>query len=156
MKLPIPMLVSLSLSLYLLASCGEPKQAPVSSFEIVTDIHQTMELIIDPAVDIIWNSAGSIITKAGEQELAPTTPAGWLAVEAAAAVLAESGNLLILPDRSRGTQWNNFANQLTGNGRAAMIAAQQKDAEALFEAGANIYNVCAACHNHYQMESDFY
>lgn len=154
MKLQISL--SLSLSICVLASCAEPKQAPVGPFEIVTDLHQTMELIIDPAADIIWNSAGSIITKAGEEDLAPSTPAGWLAVEAAAAVLAESGNLLILPDRSRGAEWNSFANQLTGSARAAMTAARQKDADALFNAGASIYDVCAACHNHYQIESDFY
>jgi len=113
-----------------------------------------MELIIDPATDVIWSSAGSIITDAGEQDLAPTTAEEWAEVESAAAVLAESGNLLMMPGRSAGSDWNEYARGLISSGKLAMVAAEQQDADALFDAGGLIYQACLACHNQYLVEQD--
>ncbi len=49
-----------------LTACGEqPPNAATETplpFELVTDIRQTMEWILEPAVDVIWDSAGTIIT----------------------------------------------------------------------------------------------
>jgi hypothetical protein len=135
-----------------LASCAEQRQATRPQYEVVTDIHHTMELIIDPATDIIWSSAGSIITDAGEHDLAPTTLEDWAKVEAAAAVLTESGNLLMMPGRSAGPDWNEYASDLISVGKLAMAAAQQQDASALFNAGGDIYQVCLACHNQYLVD----
>ncbi len=135
-----------------LAACGQQQQATGPQYEVATDIRHTMELIIDPAADMIWDSAGSIITAAGEQDLAPATIEGWARVEAAAAVLAESGNLLMMPGRSAGTDWNEYASSLISTGKLAMAAAEQKNADALFDAGGQIYQVCLACHNQYLID----
>jgi hypothetical protein len=97
-----------------LISCAKQQQATSPQYDVVTDIQHTMELIIDPAADIIWSSAGSIITDAGEQDLAPATLEAWAKVEAAAAVLSESGNLLMMPGRSAGPDWNEYACGQTG------------------------------------------
>ncbi|RLA05622.1 MAG: hypothetical protein DRQ54_07840 [Gammaproteobacteria bacterium] len=137
-----------------LTACTEPPQATQPQYEVVTDIHHTMELIIDPATDVIWSSAGSIITAAGEQDLAPTTAEEWAKVESAAAVLAESGNLLMMPGRSAGSDWNEYARGLISSGKLAMVAAEQQDADALFDAGGLIYQACLACHNQYLVEQD--
>ena len=136
-----------------LASCARQQQATSPQYKVTTDVQHTMELIIDPAADMIWDSAGSIITAAGEQDLAPATPEGWAKVEAAAAVLAESGNLLMMPGRSAGPDWNEHATGLISTGTLAMAAAQQQDAGALFDAGGRIYQVCLACHNQYLIEN---
>ena len=135
--------------LFALASCARQQQTTSPPYEVAIDIRHTMELIIDPAADMIWDSAGSVITAAGEQDLAPTTPEGWAKVEAAAAVLTESGNLLMIPGRSAGPDWNEHASGLISTGKLAMAAAQQQDASALFDAGGRIYQVCLACHNQY-------
>jgi hypothetical protein len=60
--------------LFILAACEDQQQATSPRYELATDVQHTMELIVDPAADIIWDSAGSIITAAGEQDLAPATP----------------------------------------------------------------------------------
>ena len=136
-----------------LASCTNQEQAAGPQYEIVMNMYHTMELIIDPAADIIWSSAGSITTEAGEEDLAPTTPEGWTEVEAAAAVLAESGNLLMLPGRSAGPDWDKFSRELTRTSKLAIAAAQQQDANALFDAGGHIYQACLGCHNQYLINS---
>lgn len=135
-----------------LASCAGEEQAAGPRYEAVADVRQSMELIIDPAADTIWDSAGSVITEAGEQDLAPATPEAWAKVEAAAAVLAESGNLLMMPGRSAGPDWNGYASDLIGSGKQAMVAARQQDADALFDAGGRIYEVCLACHDQYLVD----
>jgi hypothetical protein len=108
-----------------------------------------MAWILDPAADLIWDSAGTIITAEGEQDLSPTTDEGWNKVLHAAATLTEAGNLLMMPGRSAGDDWVEYSKGLTRAGMEAMAAAQAQDADALFHAGGNIYQVCKACHNQY-------
>jgi hypothetical protein len=136
-------------SLVALVACAREPQAARPQYEAVADVRQTMELIIDPAADLVWDSAGTVITDTGEQDLAPATPEAWAGVEAAAAVLAESGNLLLMPGRSAGPGWDLHARDLISAGKLAMTAARQQDADALFDAGGRIYEVCLACHEQY-------
>jgi len=137
------------IALAVLASCAGQKDTDYPQYEVVTDIHHTMDLIIDPAADLIWSSAGSIVTEAGEQDLAPDSDAAWGNVEAAAAVLAESGNLLMMPGRSAGEDWDTHSRELIQAAKMAMAAAEQQDADALFDAGGVIYQACLACHDQY-------
>jgi len=130
-------------------ACSRQPQASSPPYEAVTDVRRTMELIIDPAAEVVWDSAGSVITEAGEQDLAPASPEAWAKVEAAAAVLTESGNLLMMPGRSAGPDWDEHARALIRGGELATAAAQQQDAGALFDAGGRIYEVCLACHTQY-------
>lgn len=139
-----------------LPACSDqapPAPATALPFETVTDIRQTMEWILDPAVDVIWDSAGTIITAEGSTELAPTTDDGWNAVLHASATLAEAGNLLMLPGRAAGDDWIGYAQQLTAASKLALRAAQERDADALFAAGGEIYLVCRACHSQYWAEA---
>lgn len=117
--------------------------------EIVTNIQQTMAWLLDPAADLIWDSAGTIITAQGQEDLSPTTEEGWTAVVHAAATLAETGNLLMMPGRSAGEDWDEYSRGLLAAGKLAIKAAQEQDADALFDAGGRIYQVCKACHNQY-------
>ena len=135
--------------LAVLASCAGQHQVSNPQYEVVTDIHHTMDLIIDPAADLIWSSAGSIVTDAGEHDLAPDTVEAWIKVEAAAALLAESGNLLMMPGRSAGEDWDEHSRGLIQAGKVALAAAEQQDADALFESGGLIYQACLACHSQY-------
>ena len=144
----------------LLAACsGETPQesqpgADARPYRITTDIQQTMAWILEPAADVIWDSAGTIITAQGRQELAPTTAAGWETVRYAAATLAESGNLLMLPGRSMGADWNEYSQGLVAAGKLAMDAVEARDPDALFDAGGRIYQVCRACHNQYWVKGE--
>ncbi|HJN52925.1 MAG: hypothetical protein QGI68_01460 [Pseudomonadales bacterium] len=113
-----------------------------------------MQWVLDPAADHIWDSAGSVITAEGVEELAPTTDEGWLAVQHSAVVVAETGNLLLMPSRARDDQdWQEIALGLIDVGMRAAKAAEAKDADALFEVGGQLYRVCVSCHTQY-MQGD--
>lgn len=123
-------------------------------YHAATDVHQMMMWIIDPAADVIWDSAGTIITEAGSRELAPTTDKGWSSVQRAAAILTEAGNLLMMPGRSAGEDWIAWSRQLVDTGKLAMQAAEARDADLLFDAGGRIYQVCRGCHEQYWVTVD--
>ncbi len=139
-------------------SGGKPPFAstptPEPAYRPVADVMQTMESILDPAADVIWDSAGFIITAEGETDLSPTTDAGWGRVLNGALVIAESGNLLMMPGRSAGPDWDAYAQQLTRSGEIAMAAAEARDAAALFDAGGQVYQACRACHAQYMVSLD--
>ena len=83
-----------------------------------------------------------VITEEGEIDLQPTTDDGWFAVEHAAIVVAEGGNLLMLDGGYAADQadWAEYAQGLTRAG-LTWDAAEQQDADALFAAGGEIYSV---------------
>lgn len=129
------------------------KATTLPPFKMATNLHQTMEWVLDPAADLIWDSAGSIITAAGTEELAPTTDAGWENVRNNAAIVAQSGNLLMLPGIAMGgNDWMELSAGLVDAGVLAINAAEAQDSDALFKAGGQIYNVCRACHQQYVTE----
>ena len=89
-----------------LAACGgEPvKQMP---YQPTASIHDFMYWVLEPAADGIWDSAGFILTEAGEQDPQPTTQEGWDHVRNSATLVAEAGNLLMLPGyRADDADWN--------------------------------------------------
>lgn len=138
-----------------LAGCGNGRETePDVPFRPVLDDHQLMHWVMDPAADIIWGAAGSVLTEAGEEDLAPVTDEGWAEVRNAAAVITESGNLLMLPGRSQGADWNEYAAGIVTMGERAMAAAEAQDADALFDIGGQLYNVCVACHQPYMVSDD--
>ena len=135
----------------LAAACGggEPP-APETPFKPVADNFQMMEWILDPAADVIWGSVGWIIDANGQTELVPKTDEEWNAVRNAAAIVAEGGNLLMMPSRRiDDTDWVEFCQGLVDAAAEAIKAAEAKDKQALFDAGGRIYSVCAACHQQY-------
>jgi hypothetical protein len=108
---------------------------------------------LEPAADRIWDSAGFVITVEGEVDLQPTTDEGWFAVEHAATVVAEGGNLLMLEGYAADAgDWVEYAQGLSRAALKARAAAEQQNADALFAAGGEIYSVCKACHNRYMNE----
>ena len=134
-----------------LFACGDAP--PQATFEAVHDMQETMRLVLDPAADVIWSSAGAIITADGVEDLAPTTEEGWLRVAHAAAVVAESGNLLMMPTQAVDREdWTEISRGLVRAGVRARDAAEARDADALFEAGGRLYNVCVSCHQQYWVD----
>ena len=132
----------------MLASCAQPPEDV--PYRPTGDVKHTMNLVLDPAADVIWGSAGFIMTEAGTQDLAPTTEDGWLAVQHSAMVVAESGNLLMMPGRSKDNgDWQEISLALVDVGIRAQVAAEEKDADKLFDLGGELYRVCLSCHQLY-------
>lgn len=141
-----------------LSSCKSetpsPAAGPLTSGSVeyreVADVKQLMNWIMEPSSDVIWGSVGTIITEEGEQNLRPETDEEWTAVRDAAAVIAESGNLMLTPGRLRDPgDWVKHSHELTKAAQEAIAAAEAKDVDSLFTAGGDIYLVCTACHEQY-------
>ena len=133
-----------------LTGCSQPEEVKPVPYKLTGDVKHIMQWVLDPAADRLWDSAGSIITAEGTEELAPTTEEGWLAVQHSAVVVAESANLLILPGRARDDQdWREISLAMVDVGMRAKAAAEAKDPDALFEIGGELYRVCVSCHSQY-------
>ena len=141
--------------LLVLCGCGDTAgQKPKT--QVTGSVYHMMAHYLEPAADKIWDSAGFVITEEGEIDLQPTTDEGWLNVVHAATVVAEGGNLMMMPGLANGeSDWNEYAQGLTRAALLAKSAAEAQDAEALFSAGGAIYNVCRACHNKYMEQDEF-
>jgi len=119
------------------------------------DMHDLMNLVLDPATDVIWGAAGTVITQEGRRDLAPTTEEGWQQVVVAAAVVVESGNLLMVPGRAIAEDgWREYSHALSATGKEALLAAQAQDADAIFDIGGRLYNICVACHVAYASDEE--
>ena len=100
---------------------------------------------------VAWS--GTLLWAAGTQDLRPTTEEGWTTVRNNAVTLAEAGNLLmIVPRAVDGDEWMRLSQAMVDTAAAAARAAEAKDADKLFQAGADIYSVCTNCHVKYNME----
>jgi hypothetical protein len=129
-----------------LASC---QSTPAPPYKPVADVKLLMQAL-DPQADIVWQSAKTVITDHGTEEIGPKTAAEWTAVRNAAVLLAESGNLLMMPPRAQaGSEWMRAARALVDASEAAIRAADAHDRERLFEIGGDITDVCMSCHYHY-------
>lgn len=139
-----------------LAACSAPEETETASvtdtpaFNTTLDVTEIMNLVLEPASDILWDSGGWVLDASGYEELYPTTDEGWAYVRAQAAVVVESGNMLALPGRAEDNDaWMIYAEGLSEAGILAMEAAASQNEEDFFQAGAQLYSVCTACHQAY-------
>jgi hypothetical protein len=106
--------------------------------------------VLDPAADGIWESVGTVMTQEGTFEKFPSTDDEWAVVRMHAIQLAESGNLLMLPSRSKGSpEWIAQARALIDVSNRAIKTIDAKDKDALFTVGGDIYDVCTNCHKQF-------
>ena len=133
--------------LFALAALAEalPAQRPesesVREMRRVGTMSQIMVHLIYPTSDAVFY----IDTRT------PTTEAEWGALEAKTLMLAESANLLLMPDRIRDEdQWIDDTKLLLAVGRAALRATRQRDVEALSNLNEQLYQSCVTCHRHYR------
>lgn len=119
----------------------------------MASIKQLMEATIVPSSEVLFDAVGTIVSSDGVEEIAPKSDEEWATVRHNALTLAESGNLLMIGDRARDKgEWIRMSRALVDVGMAALKAAEAKNAEALFEAGGQVYEVCQQCHNRYWKE----
>ena len=133
-------------------SCAEPP-APPTPYTSTMTVHEFMTWYLEPSADVIWDSAGFILTEEGEVDLQPTTQEGWDHVRNSASIVAEAGNLLMMPGYAADAgDWTDYSSGLVDAALSARQAAMDQNADALFEAGGAVYRVCRACHNRYIIE----
>jgi hypothetical protein len=145
MRLLLPAVALLSVS------CSNAPPPP--PYRPVADLKQLMATVVEPAAEVYWDAVGTIVDEKGTIEIEPTTVEEWDAVRNAAYVVAESGNLLMMPTRARdGGEWMTLSRAMIDVGRRAITAAESRDKQAVFDVGAEVYDACTACHAKYAVE----
>ena len=142
-----------------LGACGETATETSPADRIVDadrytlelDMLEFMELVLEPTADGLWDSAGWINDiEEGYYELYPTTDEGWQEARNSAAMIVEAGNALALPSRAYDNDaWLTYSRAMSNVGLQAMAAAEARNEEDFFQAGAQLYSVCTACHQAY-------
>lgn len=159
-----------------LAGCAAPapEQPPPADvpYRPVASIREIMNSVIDPSVDIVWNSVKTVIDDGRATEHAPATDEDWAEVRRHALIVSEAANLLLMPSRpvappgaasmSPGVElppeeirklidgnqdaWNSYAQALQDALTPALAAIDAKDPQALLVAGEDIDMRCENCH----------
>lgn len=146
----------LLLGTVILSACSESgpdtdSQASASvNYNLTLSMSEYMAHVLEPAADELWGSAGWINDKfEGYYELYPTDDEGWHRMENFSAMIVEAGNALLVPGRVQEGPWSTYAEALSDVGLRAMQASEAQNEEDFFQAGAQIYSVCTACHQAY-------
>jgi hypothetical protein len=127
----------LGIAILMLAKTGSA-QAP--AFQPVGTVHQVMVGMVALASDVIFAVPNH----------APKDDKEWASVQNSALILAEVGNLLMIPGRAKDTgDWMKFAKALRDAGSEAFKAANDKDAKALETIGDKVDDACETCHAKY-------
>jgi hypothetical protein len=159
-----------------LAGCAAPAPEPAPPaappFRPVASIREVMNSVIDPSVDEVWNSVGSVVDDRGLTDRAPNKNEDWTAVRRHALIVSEAANLLLMhnrpvappgaPSLAPGVEltpeeiralidknpegWNFYVQQFQDSLKPALAAIDAKNSEALFEAGEKIDETCENCH----------
>ena len=111
---------------------------------------QLMEWVVDPAADAIFDSVSWVSNESGVIEKSPKTDEEWDQLKSHAAILIESGNLLMLDARAvdKG-DWFKFSRALSAVGQKTLDSIIAHDKEELFKNGSMMDTVCENCHLKY-------
>jgi len=122
------------------ASLAATTMAQAPAFQQVGTVRQIMLGIVAPTSDVIFKVPNQ----------APKDEKEWKTVQDSALMLAETGNLLLLPGRAKDNgDWVKFSKALIDRGSKAFKAANAKDAKSLEDIGNDIDDVCETCHAKY-------
>jgi cytochrome c553 len=127
-----------------------PPQTPVVPFGeagkhqlIVKDL---MRYVINPAAENFWQWGGEVDGKVRT----PTTDAEWNDALAAASTIMAASNILATDPRAQtDPKWAQWAADLNNAGAAGIKTVQARNGEAVFDAGSDMFEACAACHGKY-------
>ena len=143
----------LYLGLVVILGAGCSSAPPPPPYKPVADVKTLMATIMEPAAEVYWDAVGTIIDHAGVHEIEPKTIEEWDAVRNAAYVVAESGNLLLMPSRAKDSgEWVQLSLAMTDAAQKAIRAAESRDKTAVFDTGAEMYDACTNCHAKYSPE----
>jgi hypothetical protein len=119
-----------------------PAAASGSGMQAIGSVKDIMIAITIPTSTDVFNAAAE----------PPKDDAGWDKARLQALALAESANLLLMPEHAASkTDWNTLAIAQRDAAVVAMKAAQKKDADALSNASDALYETCDNCHKKFML-----
>lgn len=123
-----------------LVSMAGSTMAQAPGYQPVGTVRQIMLGIVAPSSDVLFKVPSQ----------APKDDKEWKTVQDNTLMLAEAGNLLLMPGRAKDTgDWTKFAKALIDQGSKAFKAANAKDAKSLEDIGNDVDQVCEDCHAKY-------
>jgi hypothetical protein len=126
---------------FLLAAGIAMAQAP--AYQPTGTMSQLMVNIIYPSSDAIFYV----------ERTPPSTDVEWNALSNQALILAESGNLLLMPGRARDKgNWVKDTKMMMDAGAAAYKAARAKNLEGVKAVNDALYESCVTCHMQYRAD----
>jgi cytochrome c553 len=119
--------------------------ASESPYRLLATVQEIMTVFTVPQSDVIFNVSAE----------PPKDDEGWQNIQNSALILAESGNLLLLPGRvpAASEEWTKQSEALIDAAIMASRAAREKNADNLAEAGNKLYDSCTGCHEKYMDKS---
>ena len=163
--------------LVVVGACGGTQQAPAADSPLrpTSTIQDIMDSVVDPSADAVWESVATTVSAAGIDERRPRTDEEWANVRHHTIALLEATNLLLMEGRHVAKPGEKAENQdvelnpeeieaLITKDRASFIklahglydaalpalkATQDKNADALLDAGEGIDMACENCHLKY-------
>lgn len=145
--------VRLGLAVVLLVTAGCRPSADEEPYRAVADVQELMLHVVEPSAQTYWGAVGWILDEEGEHYIRPRSEEEWIAVENAAFMVAESGNLLMMAERALDDgAWVAMSRAQIDVGERALRAAEDRDEQRVFDLGAEMYQVCSNCHARYSPE----
>ena len=132
--------------------------------QVHADLNQLMRGVLYPAANVVFfaqaDDPADVKFIPGHDPGMSTDPltstfGGWVAVENAALALAESANLLSIPERrcsngapvpTKDPAWAMFVQEVRDASMKAYKAAQAKDQDKMIELSETLSTACAGCH----------
>ena len=131
MKQPLTALISVVIVAAVAEAMATPQADPAAP--AVKDVMATMTV---PASDAVFSAASE----------PPRGAAQWVALQASAKTLAESGRLLTTTSRKDDPEWIEMARALVTEAEATLKVIETRNADALSQAGETLYVTCETCH----------
>jgi hypothetical protein len=156
MTRPLPVFIAAGLAVVLAGAvaaqppAAEPAPPVMKGARTYLSTKLLMKHVVNPAAELYWKHSGQVVDEGGVKDRAPgAEDAMWGEMLNAAAVLQESGNLLMMEGRARDERWMRYSQALAEAGSQAMKAADARNADKAFEAGSAVYDTCFNCHGRY-------
>jgi hypothetical protein len=151
----------------------QPRAAAAQhAYKPTATVKDLMDYIVIPSSEVLFNAVGTTTGPNGDEEKAPKTDTEWADVRQRALLLAEAGNLLMVPGRHIAgpkDKSNNPGSELEPSQMEALVAKDRagfakkaqglidatlialkaidaRNAEALSNAGGEIDAACESCH----------
>lgn len=125
--------------LAIVCAAALPAQAP--TYDLTGSVGELMIDIVYPTSDALFYIERS----------PPKTEVEWNAIRNQALMLAESGNLLMLPGRARDQEkWVRDARTMIESARAAYKAAVAKNMAGILAESDRLTEACVTCHRDYR------
>jgi cytochrome c553 len=137
-----------ALTILLLLACVSLTPAPSYQAPTAAPTYKNVGNMSQLMVDIIYPASDAIFYI---ERAPPKNEVEWKAFRAQALMLAESGNLLLMPGRSRDNgKWAEDTKLMIDAGQAAYKAALAKNVEAIVALNDQLTAACITCHKDYR------